>query len=72
MAAEGIPLDSGYRSLSRESALRPYSELEPCPVAEEAGDTVVWIRQSLLMADDEALADIGTAARKVRQAFSGG
>lgn len=72
MAAEGIPLDSGYRSLSHETALSPYSDLQPCPVAEQAGDTMVWIRQSLLMADDEALADIGTAARKVRQAFSRG
>ena len=69
MAAEGIPLDSGYRSLSRESALRAYSDLQPCPVAEQAADSVVWIRQSMLMADDDALADIVIAATKVQQAF---
>ena len=72
MVAEGVPLDAGYRSLSHETALSAYSDLQPCPVAEAAEDSVVWIRQSLLMADDEALADIGQAARKVRQAFSGG
>ena len=60
MAAEGVPLDAGYRSLSHETALSAYSDLQPCPVAEAAEDSVVWIRQSLLMADDEALADIGT------------
>ena len=72
MVAEGVPLDAGYRSLSHETALSAYSDLQPCPVAEAAEDSVVWIRQRLLMADDEALADIGQAARKVRQAFSGG
>jgi dTDP-4-amino-4,6-dideoxygalactose transaminase len=70
MAAEGIPLDAGYRSLSRESALSAYTELLPCPVAEAAADSVVWIRQSMLMADETALADIVTAAAKVRKAFS--
>ncbi|TDW21740.1 DegT/DnrJ/EryC1/StrS family aminotransferase [Kribbella kalugense] len=70
MAAEGIPLDAGYRSLSRESALSAYTELLPCPVAEAAADSVVWIRQSMLMSDESALADIVTAAAKVRKAFS--
>jgi dTDP-4-amino-4,6-dideoxygalactose transaminase len=69
MTAEGIPLDSGYRSLSRENALRAYTELTPCPVGEAAEDSIVWIRQSLLMADEEDLADIVTAMVKVRQAF---
>lgn len=70
MAAEGVPLDAGYRSLSRESALSSYADQRPCPVAEAAADSIVWIRQSLLMSDEEALADIGSAARKVRHAFT--
>jgi dTDP-4-amino-4,6-dideoxygalactose transaminase len=70
MTAEGVPLDAGYRSLSREAALRPYGGHQICPVAEHAEDSVVWIRQQLLMADEEALADIVTAATKVRQAFA--
>ncbi|MFI6674603.1 DegT/DnrJ/EryC1/StrS family aminotransferase [Kribbella sp. NPDC050470] len=69
MTAEGVPLDLGYRSLSREAALSAYTELKPCPVAEAAEDSIVWIRQSLLMADEEALADIVTAAAKVERAF---
>jgi dTDP-4-amino-4,6-dideoxygalactose transaminase len=70
MTAEGVPLDSGYRSLSRETALAAYSELQPCPVAEAAADSIVWIRQSMLMADEGALSDIVTAAGKVRAAFT--
>ncbi|MFG2007231.1 aminotransferase class I/II-fold pyridoxal phosphate-dependent enzyme [Spirillospora sp. NPDC048911] len=69
MAAEGIPLDAGYRSLSREAALRPYTGEVSCPVAEAAEDSVVWLRQNLLMAGDAALADIVSAAAKVRRAF---
>ncbi|GAB2650360.1 DegT/DnrJ/EryC1/StrS family aminotransferase [Kribbella swartbergensis] len=69
MTAEGVPLDSGYRPLSREDALRPYTDLKACPVAEAAEDSIVWIRQSLLMADEEDLADIVTALLKVQEAF---
>ncbi|MEV5965553.1 DegT/DnrJ/EryC1/StrS family aminotransferase [Kribbella sp. NPDC051952] len=69
MAAEGVPLDSGYRSLSRETALSAYSDLQPCPVAEAAADSIVWIRQSMLMADEESLADIVTATRKIQRAW---
>jgi dTDP-4-amino-4,6-dideoxygalactose transaminase len=69
MAAEGVPLDAGYRSLSREAALRPYVGEASCPVAETAEDSVVWIRQNLLMADEDALADIVSAAAKVRHEF---
>ncbi|MFK4223482.1 DegT/DnrJ/EryC1/StrS family aminotransferase [Streptomyces sp. NPDC019890] len=65
MATEGIPLDAGYRSLSRE----PYTGGGPCPVAEGAEDTIVWVRQPMLMADDAAMADIGNAALVVQQAF---
>ncbi|GAA1558161.1 LegC family aminotransferase [Actinomadura kijaniata] len=72
MAAEGVPLDAGYRSLSRERALRPYTGEVSCPVAEAAEDSVVWLRQHLLMADDRALDDIVTAAAKVRGAFRAG
>ncbi|MGP4027088.1 DegT/DnrJ/EryC1/StrS family aminotransferase [Actinomadura sp. 3N407] len=72
MAAEGVPIDAGYRSLSRERALRPHTGAASCPVAEAAEDSVVWLRQNLLMADDGALADIVTAAAKVRRAFRAG
>ncbi|MDQ0940796.1 DegT/DnrJ/EryC1/StrS aminotransferase family protein [Streptomyces sp. V1I1] len=65
MTAQGIPLDAGYRSLSRERCTGG----GPCPVAEAAEDTVVWVRQPMLMADDAAMADIARAALLVQQAF---
>ncbi|MEV6105504.1 DegT/DnrJ/EryC1/StrS family aminotransferase [Streptomyces sp. NPDC051940] len=70
MAAEGIPLDAGYRPLTREPSLAPYARA--CPVAEAAEASTVWVRQQQLMADDEAMADIGRAARRVREAFRRG
>ncbi|MFI1395003.1 DegT/DnrJ/EryC1/StrS family aminotransferase [Streptomyces sp. NPDC020681] len=65
MSAEGVPLDAGYRSLSRE----PYTEGGPCPVAEAAEGSVVWVRQPMLMADDAAMGDIARAALEVQRAF---
>ncbi|AUH42372.1 DegT/DnrJ/EryC1/StrS family aminotransferase [Streptomyces sp. CMB-StM0423] len=66
MAAEGIPLDAGYRALSVEPSLAGYAR--PCPVAEGEAEATVWVRQHLLMADDDAMGDIARAARKVRDA----
>ncbi|WP_336320479.1 DegT/DnrJ/EryC1/StrS family aminotransferase [Streptomyces lavendofoliae] len=64
MAAEGVPLDAGYRSLSR----LPYVVARtPCPVAEGAEANVVWVRQAMLMADDGAMAYIARAALAVRR-----
>ncbi|WP_019632109.1 DegT/DnrJ/EryC1/StrS family aminotransferase [Actinomadura atramentaria] len=72
MTAEGVPLDAGYRALSREAALRPHAGPASCPAAEAAEDSVVWVRQHLLMADEDALSDILAAAAKVRRAFRAG
>ncbi|MET9669718.1 DegT/DnrJ/EryC1/StrS family aminotransferase [Streptomyces sp. NPDC006475] len=70
MNAEGVPLDTGYRSLTREPSLAPYAAaIRPCPVAEAAEDSVVWVRQPMLMADDAAMADIAQAALVVQHAF---
>ncbi|ORT57342.1 DegT/DnrJ/EryC1/StrS family aminotransferase [Streptomyces sp. CB03238] len=66
MAAEGVPLDAGYRSLSR----LPYvTSPAPCPVAEAAEDSVVWVRQSMLMAEGAAVAYVARASRVVRRRF---
>jgi len=40
-------------------------------VGEAAEDSIVWIRQSLLMAGEDDLADIVTGTVKVQRAFSG-
>ncbi|HZX37110.1 MAG TPA: DegT/DnrJ/EryC1/StrS family aminotransferase [Streptomyces sp.] len=70
MTAEGIPLEAGYRSLTHEASLAAYiARMSPCPVAEAAEDTVVWVRQPMLMADDAAMADIARAALLVQRAF---
>ncbi|MER7111537.1 DegT/DnrJ/EryC1/StrS family aminotransferase [Streptomyces sp. NPDC000229] len=66
MAAEGVPLDAGYRSLSRVPYVKPGA---PCPVAEAAEESVVWVRQPMLMADGEAVAYIARAAEVVRRRF---
>ncbi|MGW7363024.1 DegT/DnrJ/EryC1/StrS family aminotransferase [Streptomyces sp. NPDC054841] len=66
MAAEGVPLDAGYRSLTRMPYIRSAA---PCPVAETAEDTVVWVRQPMLMADDAALQTIARAALTVQRDF---
>ncbi|MFI1015345.1 DegT/DnrJ/EryC1/StrS family aminotransferase [Streptomyces sp. NPDC020965] len=72
MAAEGVPLDPGYRSLSREPSLAPHRVRSgPCPVAEAAGESVVWVRQPMLMADDAAMGQIAEAARVVQARFRG-
>ncbi|MFV0131217.1 DegT/DnrJ/EryC1/StrS family aminotransferase [Streptomyces sp. HMX112] len=66
MAAEGVPLDAGYRSLTR----MPYVAAPlPCPVAEAAEENVVWVRQPLLMAPEEDIGHIARAALTVRRAF---
>ena len=67
MAAEGVPLDPGYRSLTRV----PYvGDPAPCPVAEAAEDTVIWVRQALLMADEAAMGAVARAALSVQRAFT--
>ncbi|QGV78036.1 DegT/DnrJ/EryC1/StrS family aminotransferase [Streptomyces ficellus] len=66
MASEGVPLEAGYRSLSR----LPYvASPAPCPVAEAAEERVVWVRQPMLMAGEAAMAYIAHAAGRVRRRF---
>ncbi|MEO3800662.1 DegT/DnrJ/EryC1/StrS family aminotransferase [Nonomuraea sp. B1E8] len=66
MAAEGVPLDAGYPPLGTMSALTDEgARAEPCPAAAEASNTVVWVRQSMLMEAPAAAADIAEALAKV-------
>ncbi|KAB8192319.1 DegT/DnrJ/EryC1/StrS family aminotransferase [Nonomuraea phyllanthi] len=66
MAAEGVPLDAGYPPLGSMAALTAGgTRAEPCPAAEEAAETVVWVRQSMLMEAPEAASDIAEALAKV-------
>ncbi|WP_084957895.1 DegT/DnrJ/EryC1/StrS family aminotransferase [Thermoactinospora rubra] len=66
MAAEGVPLDAGYPPLGSMDALTGAgARAEPCPGAEEAARTVVWVRQNMLMDDPSGAADVAAALAKV-------
>ncbi|MEV4009364.1 DegT/DnrJ/EryC1/StrS family aminotransferase [Nonomuraea angiospora] len=66
MAAEGVPLDAGYPPLGTMAALTAEgARVEPCPGAEEAARTVVWVRQAMLMDAPGAAGDVAEALAKV-------
>lgn len=83
--AEGIPCGSGYVPLYKErvfvnrpisndlcqrSMLKDYSQVY-CPVCERAcAEEAVWLPQSILLGDEEDMADIATAVAKVQRAFT--
>ncbi|MDP9843570.1 DegT/DnrJ/EryC1/StrS family aminotransferase [Streptosporangium lutulentum] len=66
MAAEGVPLDGGYPPLGTMAALTDAgARVEPCPAAEEAARSVVWVRQQMLMDDASGPVDLAEALAKV-------
>ncbi|GAA0912999.1 DegT/DnrJ/EryC1/StrS family aminotransferase [Nonomuraea longicatena] len=66
MAAEGVPLDGGYPPLGTMEALTGAgARVEDCPATEAAAREVVWVRQSMLMEDPSAAADLAEALSKV-------
>ncbi|MFE3449386.1 DegT/DnrJ/EryC1/StrS family aminotransferase [Nonomuraea sp. NPDC059194] len=69
MAAEGVPLDAGYPPLGTMSALTEAgARAQPCPATQSAAESVVWVRQSMLMDDPARAADIAEALAKVLKA----
>ncbi|WP_031163825.1 DegT/DnrJ/EryC1/StrS family aminotransferase [Streptosporangium roseum] len=69
MAAEGVPLDGGYPPLGTMAALTEAgARVEPCPAAEAASRTVVWVRQSMLMEEADGASDVVEALAKVLSA----
>ncbi|WP_232661298.1 DegT/DnrJ/EryC1/StrS family aminotransferase [Pseudonocardia sp. TRM90224] len=66
MAAEGVPLDGGYRPLSTFPALvAAGARAEPAPTAADAAQAVVWVRQPMLMDEPERAGDVAAALAKV-------
>lgn len=66
MAAEGVPLEGGYPPLGTMAALTDAgARVEPCPSAEAASRTVVWLRQSMLMDDPAGASDVAEALARV-------
>jgi dTDP-4-amino-4,6-dideoxygalactose transaminase len=53
MAAEGVPLDLGYPGLGRIPAIVGDSRVLPSP-GTDAAESVVWMRQQLLMGEPDA------------------
>ncbi len=75
MQAEGIPLMAGYHlPLYRQSALAPLvpdpdAVAARCPVSERACRELIWIFQSVLLAEPEAMTAIAEAIQKVQRAL---
>jgi dTDP-4-amino-4,6-dideoxygalactose transaminase len=69
LRAEGIPCSTGYaQPLYKQPPLaKPYSRILPCPVAEQACREAVWLTQNLLLAEPDAMEQIGRAIVKIRE-----
>lgn len=69
LQAEGVPCSTGYAvPLYRQPPLaEPYSRVTPCPVAEQACQEAIWLTQNLLLAEPEAMEEIGLAVLKIRE-----
>ena len=69
LRAEGVPCSTGYaQPLYKQPPLNePYSRIMPCPVAEKACQEVIWIGQSMLLADPSEMDDIVQAVVKIRE-----
>ena len=81
MAAEGIPVSSGYRPLHQNRALmeaaaagarrvgREPDAPRPLPVAEEAGQHCCWLGQTVLLAEEADLVQLASAMRRIQRAW---
>ena len=69
LRAEGVPCSTGYgQPLYHHAPLQaPHSRILPCPVAEQACQEVIWIGQSVLLAEPEEMDEIAQAIVKVRE-----
>lgn len=73
VAAEGIPLSTGYPLLHQDPAIRAESGRDddmPCPVAEEFGPLTLWLPQNVLLSEPEDLDDVVRAVAKVQHELS--
>ncbi|HYP25625.1 MAG TPA: DegT/DnrJ/EryC1/StrS family aminotransferase [Blastocatellia bacterium] len=81
LIAEGVPAFVAYPAIHRTPVFRnanfgprwrpEYSKLPDynlfeCPVAEEVGDTVVWLHHRVLLGDEEDLVELADAIRKIQ------
>ncbi len=77
LKAEGVPASAGYIALPRIEAVQRAirdrfgadAAERPIPHADAAGETTVWLPQTLLLADDETLDQVIAAFRKIATAW---
>ena len=69
LKAEGVPCSSGYaQPLYKQPALSDQrSRAMPCPVSEQACQEVIWMSQSMLLAEPGEMDDVAQAIVKVRE-----
>ncbi len=69
LRAEGIPASTGYKFplYHQPPMAEGYSRVTPCPVAEQACREVIWLPQSLLLAEPGEMDDVMAAIVKVRE-----
>lgn len=68
LVAEGIPASTGYGyPLYHQPPLNAdHSIIHDCPVAEQACKEAIWLTQNMLLAEPEAMEEIGHAILKIR------
>jgi len=69
LQAEGVPCSPGYaQPLYKQPALSGQrSRAMPCPVSEQACQEVIWMSQSMLLAEPHEMDDVAQAIVKVRE-----
>lgn len=76
--AEGLPFSYGYIPLNKNEAIQQSIEawtgkprIDSCPVSERmSGKEVLWLSQTVLLSDEEAMSDISEGLRKVIASYS--
>ena len=74
LTAEGIPCSAGYPyPLVASPALQRHRELYPdtirvldCPIAKHVCEHSIWLKQSMLLADEADMADVACAFMKIQ------
>ncbi len=80
MHAEGVPcISAGYVPLTQSPAIHralhdlfgpdSVAGIAPCPLADEAGEQVLWIYQNALLGDREDMESIAVAMEKIQAAW---
>lgn len=65
MAAEGVPVDAGYPGLGQIAPVAKRAVVLPTPGVDRASESVVWLRQDVMMAGSDAVGDVLAALERV-------